>query len=106
VKTNKSKVELELWAPFDPTLWAPDEGLPTLEHDKTGHRYVLLGVVIREADLTPCAVYQRITSGPTPVWCRPLVELLEGENWEWAEGENETMSTLAQTLALYERSGS
>jgi hypothetical protein len=94
--------KLALWAPFDPTFWAPDEGLPRLAHTPTGHTYALLGIVVREKDCVPCAVYQRLTSKPVPVWCRPLVEVLEGPNWEWAERENDIMSTLAQTLAMYE----
>jgi len=94
--------QLALWAPFDPTIWSPDAGLPNIDHVPTGHRYALLGVVVREKDAVPCAVYQRIVSEPVPVWSRPLVEVLEGPNWEWAEFENGTMSTLAQTLALYE----
>jgi hypothetical protein len=97
--------KLALWAPFDPTLWSPEEGLPRLIHLPTGHAYTMLGVVVREKDTVPCAVYQRIVSAPVPVWCRPLVEVLEGTKWEWDERENETMSKLAQTLAQYEEGG-
>ena len=95
---------LDLWNPFAPGEWAPEGGLPVIEHVQTGQSYVLLGVVIREHDLVPCAVY-RIwhPSCPVPVWCRPLVEVLEGEKWEWFAEDNETLSKLAQTLTLYSR---
>jgi hypothetical protein len=96
-----SDEKLALWAPFDPTCWSPDEGLPYLDHVSTGNRYAMLGVVVRERDLVPCAVYQRVVPAPVPVWGRPLSEVLEGAKWEWSEDHNDTMSTLAQTLAQY-----
>lgn len=69
---------------------------PCATHVKTGRRYYVIGVALREHDLTPCAIY---TAGDDMRWTRPLDEILYGAKWEWEPSENEAFGRLSRHLA-------
>lgn len=45
-------------------------------HKKTGGRYAVIGRGKIEADLTPCVVYQKSSTGE--IWVRPAAEFDDG----------------------------
>ena len=104
LRITVSAERLNLWAPYSWARWGP---MPVVEHVPTKTKYRIYGVVLREHDLVPCALYAKTptTNAESPVsvpdWTRPLVEILEGPNWEWDASENPVMSSLALTLAIF-----
>jgi hypothetical protein len=107
VNAHKPKAALNLWAVLSPFDWwrgVPPADLPELLHLPSNRHYQLHGVVLREHDLEPCAVYRSpTTTEAAVVWCRPLREILEGENWEWHPRHNNGMSELASALEAHDR---
>ena len=104
---HEHKAPLNLWALVSPLDWwrgVPPADLPELLHLPSGRHYRLHGVVLREHDLEPCAMYRApLDFEAAVVWCRPLREILEGPNWEWHPRHNNAMSELASTLEAYTR---
>lgn len=102
MSAHEHKAVFDLWATVSPFDWwravdPPD--LPELLHLPSNRHYTLRGVVMREHDLEPCAVYHAPASPLCAlVWCRPLREILEGDNWEWHPRHNNAMSELASML--------
>lgn len=71
----------------------------TLWHEGGG-TYQLLAIVIREHDLTPCALYG--IGQNNPMWVRPLREILHSGKWEWPNRWDRLMVDLADRLSQYE----
>lgn len=73
-----------------------------IKHVPTGREYEFFSVVIREHDLMPCALYGRPGS---PMWVRPLREILFGGKWAWGPSWAIFMDGLKKTLTEYEWQG-
>jgi hypothetical protein len=89
--------------PFDWWRAGALEELPELLHLPSNEHYQLRGIVLREYDLEPCALYRGAGMKPGPAWARPLRDVLEGDNWEWHPRYNDAMSELATLLEAHDR---
>lgn len=72
--------------------------VPAVTHLPTDRRYFIISVVLREADLVPCAIYG---TGDGVWWTRPLADILYGSNWEWEREANATFTALSRLLGKY-----